>query len=213
MPANWHAACKWQRMDIRLIEPLGLGVLIADADPQSAAMLGKMLSIQGYKISGVVAEPADFAARCAELCPDVIVINAGAFERQYLAALDALPSEDRRPTVMLSAGGAPEDIKDAVAAGVSAYVLVGVNGNRIRAGIDLAIANFSNVAVLRQELDQARAALEARKLVERAKGIIMRQKRLDEDAAYRLLRGRAMERGVRLVEIARLITEAEDLLA
>ena len=200
-------------MEIRLIEPLGLGVLVADADPQSSSMLAKMLSIQGYKISGILSDPRELAAKVRALAPDVVVVNAGAFERQFLDQLEALASEERRPTLMLSAGGAPEDIKDAVATGVSAYLLVGLNGNRVRAGIDLAIANFSNVAYLRQELDEARAALEARKVIERAKGIVMRQKGLDEDSAYRLLRGRAMERGVRLAEIARMVTETEDLLA
>jgi len=200
-------------MEIRLIEPLGLGVLVADADPQSSSMLAKMLSIQGYKICGTLSDPRDFAEKVRALAPDVIVVNAGVFERQFLDQLEALASEERRPTLMLSAGGAPEDIKDAVATGVSAYLLVGLNGNRVRAGIDLAIANFSNVAYLRQELDEARAALEARKIIERAKGIVMRQKGLDEDSAYRLLRGRAMERGVRLAEIARMVTETEDLLA
>ena len=200
-------------MEIRLIEPLGLGVLVADADPQSSSMLAKMLSIQGYKISCILSDPRELAAKVRALAPDVVVVNAGAFERQFLDQLEALASEERRPTLMLSAGGAPEDIKDAVATGVSAYLLVGLNGNRVRAGIDLAIANFSNVAYLRQELDEARAALEARKIIERAKGIVMRQKGLDEDSAYRLLRGRAMERGVRLAEIARMVTETEDLLA
>lgn len=200
-------------MEIRLIEPLGLGVLVADADPQSSSMLAKMLSIQGYKISCILSDPRELAAKVRALAPDVVVVNAGAFERQFLDQLEALASEERRPTLMLSAGGAPEDIKDAVATGVSAYLLVGLNGNRVRAGIDLAIANFSNVAYLRQELDEARAALEARKVIERAKGIVMRQKGLDEDSAYRLLRGRAMERGVRLAEIARMVTETEDLLA
>lgn len=199
-------------MDIRLIEPVRLGLLVADADPGSAATLGRMLSFQGFRISGISAEPEELMERCLEMSPDVIVINAGAFERRYLAALHSLPDDLRRPTVMLSAGGAPEDIKDAVAAGVNAYVLVGMNGNRIRAGIDLAIANFSNIAYLRQELDDARASLEARKVIERAKGIVMKQRRFDEDEAYRLLRSRAMERGVRLVEVARMITEAEDLL-
>ena len=200
-------------MEIRLIEPLGLGVLVADADPQSSSMLAKMLSIQGYKISCILSDPRELAAKVRALAPDVVVVNAGAFERQFLDQLEALASEERRPTLMLSAGGAPEDIKDAVATGVSAYLLVGLNGNRVRAGIDLAIANFSNVAYLRQELDEAQAALEASKVIERAKGIVMRQKGLDEDSAYRLLRGRAMERGVRLAEIARMVTETEDLLA
>lgn len=200
-------------MDIRLIQPVGLGVLLVDADLESAEMLAKLVSFQGYKICGIVADPNTLAAECAAHQPDVIVINAGAMERQFLAELDRLPADARRATVMLSAGGAPEDIKDAVAAGVNAYVLVGVNGDRIRAGIDLALANFSNVNMLRRELDDARAALEARKVIERAKGIIMKQKQLDEEKAYNLLRSRAMERGVRLVEIARRITEAEDLMA
>ena len=82
----------------------------------------------------------------------------------------------------------------------------------IRSAIDLAKANFSNTRGLREELDEARTALRERKIIERAKGIIMRERGLNEDDAYALLRNRAMQRGVRLIAIAEMVNEAAEVM-
>jgi len=200
-------------MDIRLIEPVGPSVLLADADTGSAASFSRMLAGQGCNVAAVVASPDDLPRVAERVVADVVVINAGPLERRFLAALGRVAEPFRRPTLMLSTSPASRDIRSAVAAGANAYVVVGVKSNRIRTGIDLAIANRSTVAALQEELSATQAALEARKLIERAKGIIMKQRGLSEDDAYRLLRGRAMERGKRLIDVARTITEAEEFMA
>ena len=105
-----------------------------------------------------------------------------------------------------------EAIQRAVDAGVNAYAVIGVTASRVRSAIDVAIANFRTNVGLREELDEMKQALRERRIVERAKGIVMSQRGLDEAAAYKLLRTRAMKRGMRLIEVARALTEADDLL-
>jgi response regulator NasT len=100
----------------------------------------------------------------------------------------------------------------AVAAGVNAYIVLGLSSNRVRTAVDLAFINFRQTETLRTRADEAEAALRDRKQIERAKGIIMRQRGLDEAAAYDLMRNRAMHEAVRIADIARVINDATDLL-
>ncbi len=199
-------------MDIKLIEPSGLEVLLIDPDAAAAGMLSKIISSSGYRVVGIVSEPGELLEAIERHKPSVMLLNPGAFEAQFLTALNALPENLRRPTLMLSGSDAPRDMQGAVSAGVNAYLVVGINGNRLRDGIDLAVANFTNVAFLKNELNEARSALEDRKVIERAKGLIMKHRGLGEAEAYKLMRNRAMERGVRLIDIANGINEAATLI-
>jgi response regulator NasT len=113
---------------------------------------------------------------------------------------------------MFSSDGAPETIREAVRAGVSAYVVDGMEPDRIRAIIDVAVAQFEDFQRLREELAEANLRLAERKLVERAKGLLMKSRSLDEEAAYALLRKFAMDRKLRLGEVAQQLIDAADLL-
>jgi response regulator NasT len=105
-----------------------------------------------------------------------------------------------------------DTIQAAVRAGVSAYVVDGFSHRRLRAVMDLAIARFREYQALRQELEEAYAKLADRKDIERAKGILMARRGLDEDAAYRLLRKMAMDRNKKIGEVARSLLSAVELL-
>jgi response regulator NasT len=105
-----------------------------------------------------------------------------------------------------------ESIRAAVQAGVSAYVVGGLAPERVRPVLEVAIARFNQYQALRRELETARSTLEERKVIERAKGILMKSRRLAEDEAFRLLRKMAMDRKTRLADVARQIVDAAELL-
>lgn len=199
-------------MRINLMTPVGLSVLVLDEDGERGQDTRRLLVEQGYAVGGVVTAQADLEPALAQTAADVVMIYAATADAAMLATLKALPERLRRPTVLITEDGSSERIYAAVEAGVNACVVVGVNGNRVRSAIDLAKANFTNNRGLREELDEARNALRERKLIERAKGIIMKERGLSEEEAYVLLRKRAMQRGLRLVAIAEMVNEAAEVM-
>lgn len=192
--------------------PVGTSVLVVDRNPERGAATRRLLIEQGYGVAGVLGDIADLAHAKTDLPVDTVMIYSSVMDEALLAGLRAVPADQRRPTVLITEDGSTEAMHAAVAAGVNACVVVGVNGNRVRSAIDLAKANFTNTRGLREELDEARTALRERKIIERAKGIIMRERGLSEDEAYGLLRKRAMQRGVRLFAVAEMVTEAAEVM-
>ena len=120
--------------------------------------------------------------------------------------------EHRRPVVMFAEDGKPETIRAAIEAGVAAYVVSGLQPKRGRPVIDVAIARFGQFQELRSQLDKARASLAERKLIEKAKGELMKRRRIDEETAYGLMRKMAMDQKLRLIDVANRIIEAAELL-
>lgn len=199
-------------MQIRLMTPVGTSVLVVDPDDRRASGTKRLLTEQGYGVAGTVRDASGLAEALTSTAADTIIIYASTPDEGLMSVLRDMPDDQRRPTVLISEDGSSDAIYGAVAAGVNAYVVVGVNGNRVRSAIDLAKANFTKTRGLREELDEARTALRERKQIERAKGIIMREKGLDEEAAYALLRNRAMQRGVRLAVVAEMVNEAAEVM-
>ena len=119
----------------------------------------------------------------------------------------------RRPIVMFTNDEDTSHVKDAVAAGVSAYIVAGLSPARIRPILDVAMARFQHEQSLRQELAQARNELQERKVIDRAKGLLMQRQGLTEQAAYEKLRKTAMDKGLKLAEVAQRILDVADLLA
>lgn len=199
-------------MFMNMMTPVGTSVVLVDLSQERAAQSKLMLTEQGYSVIGQVQSADEIPNILSQTNADVIVMYADDVDPSLLSSMRDLPEPLRRPTVLFSSDGSSSSIHAAVAAGVNAYVVVGVDGNRMRSAIDLAKANYSNTTVLREELDEAREALKERKMIERAKGIIMKQKGIDEAAAYDLLRKRSMLDGQRLIDVARVITQAADVM-
>ena len=130
-----------------------------------------------------------------------------------LETLFAVTRSNPRPIVMFSEDRASESIREAVRAGVSAYVVDGLDASRVEPILEVAVARFEAFQNLREQLAEATLKLEERKLVERAKGLLMKARGLDEDAAYKLLRQQAMQQQLRLGEVAERLIAAADLLA
>ena len=186
--------------------------MVVDENDARADATRRLLIEQGYGVPGVLNTFADLADLTVDHAADTIMIYANVVDEGLLDALRNMPAELRRPTVLITEDGSTEAMHAAVGAGVNACVVVGVNGNRVRSAIDLAKANFSNTNGLREELDEARTALRERKVIERAKGIIMRERGLSEEEAYASLRSRAMQRGVRMATVAEMINEAAEVM-
>lgn len=187
-------------------------VLLVDEDQQRAATLKTALSEAGYEVAAHVSASLDLAARVRELQPDVVIIDRDSPDRDTLEHVCMVTRDDPRPIVMFTQDREGAMIRDALKAGVSAYVVDGLSAERIRPIMDVAVARFEQTQALRQELEEARASLAERKVIERAKGILMKQRACSEEEAYRLLRKAAMDSNKRLVEMAEQLIVMSKLL-
>ena len=152
------------------------------------------------------------AERIAQLQPDLIIVDAESDARDALEHVVMATRDERRPIVMFTNDNDTSHVKAAVAAGVSAYIVAGLAAERIRPILDVAMARFQHEEALRRELAEARSELSQRKLIDRAKGLLMQRQGLTEQQAYDKLRKAAMDRGLKLAEVAKRIIDAADLL-
>jgi response regulator NasT len=175
-------------------------------------MLREALLHAGLEVTASLSSPIALLKTIERLQPDVIVIDTDSPSRDVLEHLVVMSQHTPRPVVMFASDRAPETIREATRAGVSAYVVDGISRERIRPILNAAIARFEEFQSLRTQLAQAQEKLAERKLVERAKGLLMKSRNLSEEAAYAALRKAAMDRNLRLGEVAQRIVDAADLL-
>ena len=187
-------------------------VLVVDESAERADVLRAALLAAGYEVTASLSSPLALLHTIERLRPEVIVIDTDSPSRDVLEHLVVMSQHTPRPVVMFAADRAPTTIREATRAGVSAYVVDGLDPSRIRVIVDAAVARFEEMQTLRAQLAEARERLAERKLVERAKGLLMKSRGLDEEEAYRLLRQMAMERSLRIGEVAQRIVDAKDLL-
>lgn len=180
-----------------------LRVMLVDRDRARSVVLERALTDAGYQVAGRVSAGEDLAQRVRELAPDVIIVDMDSPDRDTLEHMHSITREQPRPIVMFAEEDDSETISKAVRAGVSAYVVDGLSGPRVKPIVDVAIARFREFQALRRELDEVRSTLAERKLVDKAKGIIMKQRHCDEEQAYRALRKLAMDRNQRIADTAR----------
>jgi response regulator NasT len=189
-----------------------LRVLVIDETAERAAVLEDGLAQSGCIVLAVV-KPGDDLARVVRECqPDVIIIDADSPGRDTLESLRAINRDQPRPIVMFVDNSDAQMIQEAMKAGVSAYVIDGLNAQRVKPVLDVAIARFREFQALRDELERTKTSLNDRKIIERAKGILMEQRRISEDEAYRALRRLAMEQNQRLADVARNLINIAQLL-
>jgi len=177
-----------------------LRVLIVDPDEARAALVAQGLA--DVKPLEVLRMAAFEEAEAAAFKPDVIVIASESPDRDTLESLREANVHNPRPVVMFVDRSAPGLAEAAVTAGVAAYVVDGLSESRVRPVLEVAMSRFSLMQKLRTDLDKAHADLAARKDIDRAKGLLMKERGLDEDAAFRLLRKLAMDTGRPLGAVA-----------
>jgi response regulator NasT len=188
-------------------------VLIVDDTPTRASGLREALAaMAGVRVACTLESPVELPARVAELKPDVVLIDTGSPSRDVLEQLAAMNAEAPRPVVMFSGDAKDEAIRAALGAGVSAYVVDGLSSRRLGPIMRVAMERFCADQALRHELQDAREKLADRKVIERAKGILMKQRGLGEEEAFAALRRHAMERGLKLGEAARHVVDIASLL-
>ena len=187
-------------------------IVIVDESPIRAAILEEGLREAGFTGVVHISEMQSLLARIYALDPDVILIDLENPSRDVLEQMFQVSRAVRRPIAMFVDQSDAASIQASVDAGVSAYIVDGFKKERIKSIIDLCISRFNAFAKLQDELDRTRTQLEERKVIDRAKGILMKAKGLSEDEAYVLMRSTAMREKKKIGEIAQSILTASELL-
>ena len=193
--------------------PTTLSILVIDENRLRAAVIEEGLRDAGYDNLTIVHDVVGIARRIADVNPDVIVIDLENPNRDMLENMFQLSKAVQRPIAMFVDRSDQAAIEAAVDAGVSAYVVDGLKRERVKPILDMAISRFNAFARMAHELQEARTELESRKLIDRAKGILMTTRGLAEADAYALLRKTAMNQNRKISEIAESLITAAGLLA
>jgi len=189
-----------------------LKIAIVDESPIRAAILEDGLREAGFTQVERIGETHNLLTRIYALDPDVILIDLENPSRDVLEQMFQMSRAVRRPVAMFVDQSDSASIQAAVDAGVSAYIVDGLKKERITSILDLCISRFNAFSRLQTELDHAKGALEERKIIDRAKGVLMQAKKLNEEQAYALLRRTAMNENKKIVEIAQSVLMAAELL-
>lgn len=191
---------------------LMLKILVIDERQERAVELCSGLVMAGHQVAAVLSSCGDLGAEVARIRPDVILIETDAPSRDTLEHIASVDREAPRPVVMLARDAETASIRQAIKAGVAAYVADGIDLGRLKPVIDVAVARFEAHQALRDELSAANQALADRKWIDRAKGILMKSRQLDEEGAFAALRKLAMDRKQPLALAARDVVEMAKLL-
>jgi response regulator NasT len=189
-----------------------LRVALVDEKPERSGDLERALLEAGYQVVGRLSGRDDLRARIVALAPDVIIVDMQSPDRDVFEDMQRIHEEQPRPILMFVDESDSESIQAAVRAGVSAYVVDWLESRSVRPIVEVAIARFTAFQTLKNELEAARSTLVERKLIERAKGILMSRHRVSEDEAYHRLRRTAMDRSMKLADVARHVVEMAELL-
>ena len=189
-----------------------LKIVIVDENPIRAAILEDGLREAGYAHVVHLNETSHLLARVYAIDPDVILIDLEDPSRDVLEQMFQVSRAVRRPVAMFVDQSDAASIEAAVDAGVSAYIVDGLKKERVKPILDLCISRFNAFWRLQTELDQTKTALEERKVIDRAKGILMKAKNLTEENAYALLRRTAMNENKKIAEVAQSVVTAAELL-
>jgi len=187
-------------------------IVIVDESPIRAAILDEGLREAGYTSVVRISEMQSLLARIYALDPDIILIDLENPSRDILEQMFQVSRAVRRPIAMFVDQSDAASIQASVDAGVSAYIVDGLKKERIKPILDLCVSRFNAFARLQDELDRTKSALEERKVIDRAKGILMKLKGLTEEEAYVLMRSTAMREKKKIGEIAQSILTASELL-
>lgn len=189
-----------------------LRVLLVDDGAHRVAAIRDELVRQGHEVVGVIDSPLVIHDCVTRLAPDVVIVDSESPSRDTLEHVATLAEKHPRPVVVFAEDDAQDPLRRAMAAGVSAYVVAGLQPQRLAAVLRVAIVRFEQDKALREQLVQARRALTQRKTVDRAKGLLMRRHGIGEEEAYARLRRAAMDKGLKIADVAQRLVDAAELL-
>jgi len=186
--------------------------MIIDESAEHTELLEQALSEAGYEIAETLSMPERLVESVERIMPDVIIIDMVSPDQRVLDQMRILSKRLPRPVVMFASRGDSETIAAAVSAGVHAYVVDGFDVRRLCPILDVAVARFNDYQSLRDELEKTKSTLQERKVLERAKGLLMEQKGMNESEAHQALRKLAMDQGKKMGEVARSVISVMELL-
>jgi len=189
-----------------------LSILIIDDNRLRASIIEDGLRDAGHMRVSVIHSVDEVARKIVDIAPEVVVIDLENPDRDRLEGFFSLSKALKRPVAMFVDRSDASEIEAAVEAGVSAYVVDGLKKERVKPILDMAISRFNAFARLRRELEEARGALEDRKIIDQAKAILMKSRNMPEAEAYGLLRKTAMNQNRKIVDIAQSLITAAGLL-
>ena len=189
-----------------------LTIVIIDESHERARLIEDALRDSGHSDVKTIHRLNGLVRQIEELAPDVIIMDLGNPNRDFLEHMFRLSKAIQKPVAMFVDQSSEQAMLEAIEAGVSAYVVDGLKRERIKSILDLAIMRFRAFEKLRQERDDALQALDERKIIDRAKGIVMKQRGVGEAEAYELLRKAAMAQGRRIGKVADAIVQSDAIL-
>jgi two-component system, response regulator / RNA-binding antiterminator len=206
-----------QALRIVVVAPETLSPDDSDVHAAQEAVRSRALRIglleNGYNLIAVLPADGFLEQRITQLQPDMIIVDSISDARDALEHVVIATREAPRPIVLFTESNDTTHVKDAVASGVNAYIVAGLAPERIRPIMDVAMARFEHEQSLRKELQSARSELQDRKIIDRAKGLLMQRQGLSEYEAYEKLRKSAMDKGLKLADVAQRMLDVADLLA
>jgi response regulator NasT len=189
-----------------------LRIMVIDESPECARVLRDGLERAGHQVVASLSSTRDLLDQMDELAPDVVMITTNSPSRDTLEHICVVSQDRPRPIVMFTGDTDPNTIQAAVRAGVTAYIVDGLEPQRIKPIVDVAVARFKEHHALKIELSRTKTEIAERKIVERAKGILMKKRQWDEETAYQALRRMSMDRNLRLSEVAKQVVGVAELL-
>lgn len=188
-------------------------ILVVEPDPKRARDIVDALNAAGWTDVKALAQISALDRTVKEFAPDIVLIDLANPDRDTLEHITYATETTKRAVALFVDQTDDNLTKAALNAGVSAYVVDGLTMNRIKPVLETAIARFKIMRQMQSELDAAKQALEDRKTIDRAKGILMRQRGVSEDEAYNLLRKTAMDQSRKVIDVAQALVTAADLLS
>jgi response regulator NasT len=189
-----------------------LNILVVEPNADKALEISDALQENGWSDVTVIGLNADIAEAVASHNPDLILIDLTNPDRDTLEHLSMTSQAQSRPVAMFVDHTDDTMTKAAISAGVSAYVVNGLHTDRIKPVLETAIARFHMIQKMQTELFAAKRALSDRKMIDRAKGLVMRARGISENEAYNLLRTTAMSQGRKVADVAQALVTSADLL-
>jgi response regulator NasT len=185
-------------------------ILLVDSEPERARSLAESLKRAGFDEVVHAQARADLVETARRVAPDLIVIDMALPDRDALESVRSLSAAAPRPIAMFADRDDPELVTEAIAAGVCSYNLSGVSARDMKTIVTSAIALFRRYATVETELAAAREQLEERRIIERAKALLMAERKISEPQAYRWLRTKAMNENRRIAQVAADLLKGDD---
>ncbi len=189
-----------------------LKIILVDENTGRSAMLRRALQDKGHEVICRMDSSSNLQNSNEMTHADVVIVNSDIPDEEVFANLNDVNKTKPKPIVMFAEKSSSEMANSAIKSGVNAYIVDGLEENRVQPIIDVAIARFREFQALKDELDATRSMLSERKAVEKAKGLLMEHKEITEDEAYQSLRKMAMNKNKRIVDVSESVINAFELL-